>query len=66
MRASPELYYLYPDNPLLPEIQARDIALATAQRKLAAAQGQIDHLRESNQRLNTARRALQEAARGKE
>lgn len=66
MRASQELNYLYHTHPLLREIEDRDIALAAVQRKLAAAEGKIEQLRESNRRLNAARRAaVQEASRGK-
>jgi hypothetical protein len=44
MRDLAELTFLYPDSPLLVEIQDREIAIAQLTRKLAAADDRVQRL----------------------
>jgi len=57
MRHTQELNYLYHKHPLLIQIEERDIALAQATRKLAAADALIATLRKRVERHNNDRRA---------
>lgn len=63
MRPLSHLSYLYHQHPLLTEIQEREIALAQANRKLAAAEAKIDRLQTTHKRILAAAQRQQAVAR---